>query len=84
MIFSQEILPVSMYTETQEKKLLLKQFQPPTFKGEGTEVEKLAETWIEQLDDYFNEAGTAQVNRPSNVWDVSRRGEIVVEAVLQR
>ena len=52
-----------MYTETQEKKLLLKQFQPPTFKGEGTEVEKLAETWIEQLDDYFNEAGTAQVNR---------------------
>ena len=52
-----------MYTETQEKKLLLKQFQPPTFKGEGTEIEKSAETWIEQLDDYFNEAGTAQANR---------------------
>ena len=51
-----------MYTETQEKKLLLKQFQPPTFKEEGSEVEKLAETWIEQLDDYFNEAGTALVN----------------------
>lgn len=52
-----------MYTEAQEKKLLLKQFQSPTFKGEGAEVEKLAETWIEQLDDYFNEARTAPVNR---------------------
>ena len=52
-----------MYTEAQEKKLLLKQFQPPIFKGEGSEVEKLAEMWIEQLGDYFNEVGIAPMNR---------------------
>lgn len=52
-----------MYTEAQDKKLLLRQFQPPTFKGEGFEVEKLAETWIEQLDNYFNEANTSPINR---------------------
>lgn len=52
-----------MYTEAQEKKFLLKQFQSLTFKGEGFEVENLAEMWIEQLDDYFNEANTAPANR---------------------
>ena len=51
-----------MYTEAQEKKLLLKQFQPQIFKGEGSEVEKLVETWIEQLDDYFNKASTSPVH----------------------
>lgn len=59
----QDVLPVSMYTEAQEKKLLLKQFQSPTFTGEGSEVRKLSETWIEQLDDYFSEAGTTPANR---------------------
>ena len=48
-----------MYTEVQEKKLLLKQLQPPIFKGEGSAVEKLAD---EQLDDYFNEARIAPVH----------------------
>ena len=35
-----------VYTEVQEKKLLLKQMQPPLFKGEGTDIEKEAEAWI--------------------------------------
>ena len=66
-----------MYTIAQEKKFLLKKFQPPTFKGEGTEVEKLVETWLElvetwlelvetwleQLGNYFNEARTDPANR---------------------
>lgn len=47
-----------MYTEVQEKKLLLKEMQPPSFKGEGTEVERDAEAWIEAMDDYFSEART--------------------------
>ena len=41
----------SIYTEVQEKKLLLKQMQPPSFKGEGMEVERDAEAWIEAMDD---------------------------------
>ena len=48
----------ALYTELQKKKLLIKQMQPPTFRGEGTGLEKVAESWIEQMDDYFTAAGT--------------------------
>ena len=54
---------VGLYMEVQEKKLLLKQMQPPSFKGEGTNVEKDAEAWIESIDDYFTTVGTAESNR---------------------
>ena len=37
--------------------------QPPSFKGEGTNVEKEAEAWIEAMDDYFIAAGTSTANR---------------------
>ena len=37
--------------------------QPPSFKGEGTEVERDAEAWIEAMDDYFSEAGTTPANQ---------------------
>ena len=53
----------AVYTEVQEKKLLLKQMQPPSFKGEGTDIEKKAEAWIETMDDYFTVAGTTAANR---------------------
>ena len=53
----------SIYTKVQEKKLLLKQMQPPSFKGEGAEVERDAEAWIEAMDDYFSEAGTTPANQ---------------------
>ena len=53
----------SVYTEIQEKKLLLKQMQPPSFKGEGAEVERDAEAWIEAMDHYFSEAGTTPANQ---------------------
>ena len=53
----------ALYTELQEKKLLIKQMQPPTFRGEGTGLEKAAESWIEQMDDYFTAAGTVASNK---------------------
>ena len=53
----------ALYTEVQEKKLLIKQMQPPTFRGEGTGLEKAAESWIEQMDDYFTAAGTVATNK---------------------
>ena len=37
--------------------------QPPSFKGEGAEIEKVAEAWIEQMDDYFSAAGTTPANQ---------------------
>lgn len=52
-----------MYTEIQEKKLLLKQVQPPSFIGEGTDIEHKAKGWIEQMEDYFNATGTAPSNQ---------------------
>ena len=54
---------MALYSEAQEKKLLLKQVQPPTFKGEGKEVERDAEVWMEAMDDYFNTAHTSIGNR---------------------
>ena len=42
-----------MYTKIQEKKILIKQMQLPTFKGKGAGLDKGAESWIEQMDDYF-------------------------------
>ena len=53
----------ALYTELQEKKLLIKQMQPPTFRGEGTGLEKAAESWIKQMDDYFTTAGTVASNK---------------------
>ena len=53
----------ALYTELQEKKLLIKQMQPPTFRGEETGLEKAAESWIEQMDDYFTAAGTVASNK---------------------
>ena len=37
--------------------------QPPSFKGEGTKVERDAEAWIEAMDDYFSKAGTTPTNQ---------------------
>ena len=54
---------VALYTEVQEKKLLLKQMQPLTFNGEGEDIERNAEVWIEAMDDYFKAAQTAESNR---------------------
>ncbi|MCO5568600.1 hypothetical protein L7F22_022299 [Adiantum nelumboides] len=53
----------SLYTATQEKKLLLKQVQLPTFQGEGPNIEQDAEAWIEVMDDYFLAVGTAPENQ---------------------
>lgn len=53
----------NLYTEVQEKKLLLKQMQPPSFRGEGADIEKNAEAWLEQMDDYFTAAGTTPANQ---------------------
>ncbi|MCO5612780.1 hypothetical protein L7F22_067050 [Adiantum nelumboides] len=53
----------ALYTEIQEKKLLLKQMQPPSFRGEGDDVEKKAEVCIEAMDDYFIEAKTTTANQ---------------------
>ena len=52
-----------LYTKLQEKKLLIKQMQPPTFRGEGTGLEKAVESWIEQMDDYFTAAGMVASNK---------------------
>ncbi|MCO5555620.1 hypothetical protein L7F22_009165 [Adiantum nelumboides] len=52
-----------MYTTLQEEKLLLKQAQPPNFKGEGVNVECDAEVWLEVMDDYFDAAGTQPENQ---------------------
>lgn len=54
---------MALYTDVQEKKLLLKQLQPPNFKGEGKDVERDAEVWIETMDDYFNIPHTSTRNR---------------------
>ncbi|MCO5612091.1 hypothetical protein L7F22_066353 [Adiantum nelumboides] len=53
----------SLCTATQEKKLLLKQVQLPTFKGEGPNIERDVEAWIEAMDDYFLAAGSAPKNQ---------------------
>ena len=53
----------AMYTEVQEKKLLIKQMQPPIFRGEGAGLEKAAESWIEQMDDYFTAARIVASNK---------------------
>ena len=47
------MISTGIYTEIQEKKLLLKQAQPPSFNGEGPKVEQDAEVWIEAMSDYF-------------------------------
>ena len=38
-----------VYTEVQEKKLLLKQAQPPSFNGEGLKVEQDIKEWFKQV-----------------------------------
>ncbi|MCO5606570.1 hypothetical protein L7F22_060758 [Adiantum nelumboides] len=53
----------ALYTEVQEKKLLLKQMQPSSFRGEGDDVEKKAEVWIEAMDDYFIAAKITPANQ---------------------
>ncbi|MCO5574637.1 hypothetical protein L7F22_028426 [Adiantum nelumboides] len=53
----------AFYTEIQEKKLLLKQMQLPSFRGEGDDVEKKAEVWVEAMDDYFIAAKTTPANQ---------------------
>ena len=53
----------TLYTELQEKKLLIKQMQPPTFRGEGASLDKAMESWIEQMDEYFTVAGTVASNK---------------------
>ena len=57
------VIPDSVYTEVQEKKLLLKQAQPPSFNGEGPKVEQDAEVWVEAMTDYFSAAGTTPSNQ---------------------
>ncbi|MCO5546987.1 hypothetical protein L7F22_000427 [Adiantum nelumboides] len=52
-----------MYTALQEKKLLLKQAQPPNFKGEGLNVERDTKVWLEAMDDYFDAASTQPENQ---------------------
>lgn len=54
---------MALYSEAQEKKLLLKQVQPPTFCGEGKDVERDAEIWMEAMDEYFNTTHTYVGNR---------------------
>ncbi|MCO5572688.1 hypothetical protein L7F22_026447 [Adiantum nelumboides] len=55
--------PSALYTAVQEKKLLLRQAQPPNFKGGGVNVERDAEVWLEAMDDYFEAAGTHLQNQ---------------------
>ncbi|MCO5577100.1 hypothetical protein L7F22_030922 [Adiantum nelumboides] len=55
--------PSVLYTAVQEKKLLFKLAQPPNFKGEGANVERNAEVWLEAMDDYFEDAGTHPQNQ---------------------
>ena len=37
--------------------------QPPSFNGEGRDIEKNAKAWIEHMDDYFTAAGTTPANQ---------------------
>ena len=37
--------------------------QPPSFKGEGSKIEKEAEIWIELMNDYFFVASTTPANQ---------------------
>src|SRR5277367_243753 len=60
---TQAITTPALYTEVQEKKLLLKITQPPLFKGEGKDIERDAKVWIEAMDDYFSTAGTSPANQ---------------------
>ena len=55
--------PSGVYMEIQEKKLLLKQAQPPSFNGEGCKIEQDAEVWVEALPDYFSVVGTTPANQ---------------------
>ena len=57
------IVYAGVYTEVQEKKLLLKQAQLPSFNGEGSKVEQDAEVWIEAMSDYFAAARTTPANQ---------------------
>ena len=43
------MISTGVYTEIQEKKLLLKLAQPPSFNGEGPKVEQDAEVWVETM-----------------------------------
>ena len=47
------MISIGVYTEIQEKKLLLKQAQQPSFNGEGPKVEQDAKVWVEAMSDYF-------------------------------
>ena len=49
-MLKQNAIP-SLYTKTQEKKLLLKQMQPPAFKQEGKDVERVAKVGLDAMDD---------------------------------
>ncbi|MCO5548440.1 hypothetical protein L7F22_001896 [Adiantum nelumboides] len=42
---------------------MLKQIQLPTFKGEGPNIERDVEAWIEAMDDYFLAVGTTPENQ---------------------
>ncbi|MCO5548814.1 hypothetical protein L7F22_002276 [Adiantum nelumboides] len=52
----------SLYTALQEEKFLLKQAQPASFKGEGANIERDVEVWIEAMEDYFEATGTQPEN----------------------
>ncbi|MCO5563978.1 hypothetical protein L7F22_017631 [Adiantum nelumboides] len=53
----------SLYTTIQENKLLLKQVQLPTFKGEAPNIECDAKAWLNAMDDYFLAIGTTPENQ---------------------
>ncbi|MCO5583404.1 hypothetical protein L7F22_037315 [Adiantum nelumboides] len=57
-----EVTLNALYTTVQEKKLL-KLSQPSNFKGEGANVERNAEVWLEALDDYFEATRTHLQNQ---------------------
>ena len=58
-----EAIYAGVYTEVQEKKLLLKQAQLRLFNGEGSKVEQDAKVWIEAMSDYFAATGTRLANQ---------------------
>ena len=58
------MISTGVYTEIQEKKLLLKQAaQPPSFNGEGPKVEQDAEVWVEAMSDHFVATRTTPTNQ---------------------
>ncbi|MCO5556901.1 hypothetical protein L7F22_010455 [Adiantum nelumboides] len=60
LFYGSWVPPNAIYTA---KKLFLKLAQPPNFKGEGVNVERDAEVWLEAMDDYFEAVGTHPQNQ---------------------